>query len=251
MRFNGGEWSAAVRERNVKTECEVTSIQFRIKTDSRSRQSTMNTAYFRHHANTENIELTFQYRNDAFGIDRTFNFQRSLTELIETTFGRIRTNFEKELRKKCGGGGKKKKKPTAESVSSEQNQAVDVNIELLRDGHPIGKDITWADLFAAEGEGVNGKGLVLKVLEQDYIVTYNYPYIGQFALPTIIMVGYQCYPAKCEVFFADRRDCRFEWFRGKVEDESTDATIDWQQCGEVFFYDVTAADVRHKIKVSI
>lgn len=206
----------------------------------------MNTAYFRHHANTENIELTFQYKNVAFGIDRIFNFQRSLTEPIETTFGRIRTNFEKELRKKGGDGGKKKKKSTSETVNNEQCRAVDLNIQLLKDGQPIAKDMTWAILFAADG---GAEGLVLKVLEQDYIVTYNHPYIGQFALPTIIMVGYQCYPAKCEVFFAKLEDCRFEWFRGKAQDEASDSKIDWEICGESFFYDVTAADVRHKIKV--
>lgn len=208
----------------------------------------MNTAYFRHHSNTENIELTFQYKNDAFGIDRIFNFQRSLTEPIETTFGRIRTNFEKELRKK-GGGGKKKKKTTGESVNNEQNQAVDVNIQLLKDDRPIGNDMTWENLFASDG--IDTKGLVLKVIEQDFIVTYNYPYIGQFALPTIIMVNYQCYPAKCEVFFARREECLYEWFRGKTTtaEQPADDIIDWQKCGESFFYDVTEADVRYKIKV--
>lgn len=207
----------------------------------------MNTAYFRHHSNTENIELTFQYKNDALAIDRTFNFQRSLTEPIETTFGRIRTNFEKELLKKSGG--KKKKKPSDDSTSNEHSPAVQVNIQLLKDGQSFGKDLTWADVFTANDDHVNG--LVLKVLEQDYVVTYNYPYIGQFALPTIIMVGYQCYPAKCEVFFAKREDCLFEWFRGKPTEGSIDATIEWQKCGESFFYDVTDADVRHRIKVRI
>lgn len=212
----------------------------------------MSTAYFRRHPNTENIELTFQYKNDALNIDRVFNFQRSLTETIETTLGRIRTNFEKELRKKGGGGGKKKKKPTDEPAGSEQSKPVEVNIQLLKDGQPIEKEVTWSDLFAEQGDGVNEEGLLLNILEQEYAVTYNYPYIGQFALPTIIMAGYQCYPAKCEVFFAKREDCLYEWFRGKAAEDANDASsIDWQKCGESFFYDVVATDVRHKIKVSI
>lgn len=206
----------------------------------------MNTAFFRHHSQSENIEITFEYKNDAFGIDRIFNFQRSRTELIEITIGRIRTNFEKIFKKT--GGGKKKNKTDGVTVDSGKSSAVNVTIQLLRNGQAFGKNLTWANLFTGDGDATD---LVLKVLDDDYIVTYNYPYIGQFTLPSIIMVGYQCYPAKCEVFFAKRENCLFEWFRTGVTDESTEAPMEWQKCGESFFYDVKAADVRHRIKVRV
>lgn len=207
---------------------------------------TMNTAYFRHHQNTENIEFTFEFKSDVHGIDRIFNFQRTFTETIETTFGRVRINFEKELRKQLVGGNKKKKGKNEEAKSG-PNPVIEVNIQLLKDGKTIERNVTWANLFTAIDGHVNTNGLVLRIFGQDFVVTYNYPYIGQIALPTIIMAGYQCYPANCEVSFAKREECRFEWFRGKPVDG---AAIVWKKCGDSFFYDVTEADVRHKIRVS-
>lgn len=215
----------------------------------------MQIAYFRHHDGSSNIELTFRYKDLQIGLDRVFNFQRNLNETIGSTLSRVRTNFEKELRKKCGGGKKNKTKTQTNAndsvpqVKTDVPQSDEILVQILNERKESITDITWASLFMESA--AQTETLVLKVLKQEFKVTYNYPHISQITLPTVILVGFNCYPSKFEVQFAERDDCLFEWFRGRQEDGQLDSDVDWIKLDESFFYKVKEEDVRHKLKVKL
>lgn len=210
----------------------------------RRQLSGMAVAYVRHFKNTRNFEIVFHYRNVTVGIDRIFNFQRNIDETIETTLKRIQANVQKEFSKVSGG--KKKKKPKADPSEENQPGITTVEIDLVAE-----KDdsTTWSILLT-KVETSDFDSIVLKVCEQDFKVVYNYPYVNQILLPSVILTGFQCYPAKFEVFFAERESCSFEWYRGLPTANKRDSDIIWIKCvGSKFFYDVQSHDLGHKLKV--
>lgn len=210
----------------------------------------MDIAYFRHQPNNEQFELVFRYQNAALGIDRVFNFQRNITEAVETTLNRIRTNVEKEFKKKCGGKKKNpsKKNPSAGPSDQKSEPNSDILISFLHANKT--NQSPWSDLLTEAAQ--NGlSGSVLKVCDKEYSVTYNYPYIQHLTLPTVILVGFKCYPSKFEVCFTDRNSCTFDWYRGFPTENKKDEDIVWSKCDGAsgFFYEVKESDIRHKIKV--
>lgn len=208
----------------------------------RRQLSGMAIAYVRHFKNTQNFEIIFHYRNVTIGIDRIFNFQRNIDETIETTLKRIQANVQKEFVKVKGA----KKKPKAKPSEENQTTITKVEIDLVAE-----KDdsTTWSNLLI-NAETSDFDSIVLKVCEQEFQVAYNYPYVNQVLLPSVILTGFQCYPAKFEVFFAERESCSFEWYRGLPTANKRDSDIVWIKCdGTKFFYDVQSHDLGHKLKV--
>lgn len=202
----------------------------------------MDCIHFRRHNDNENIEMTFRYKNIELGLDRQFNFQRKITESIETAFTRIQANFEKELKKKKSNGKKKKTEAKDEKVSNEE-KTIDGKPQLVR-GDSIVSNVTWIEVFASDYER-----LVFRCAGREYKVTYNYPYFGQVTLPSVVLVGFKCYPTKCEVFFAQESECLFHWYRANSNENSE--TNEWTKCGETFFYAVQREDLNHYLKVKI
>lgn len=204
-------------------------------------------AYFRHQSGNEKFELVFNYKNADAGIDRMFNMQRMVSETIDATFARIRTNIDKELNKGRSGG--KKKKPTKNAHGNmESGGSSVILIELLTT--PTVEIETWLD-FIGFAEQSDTK-TTLKIGERNYSATFNDPYVSQMSLPTVILVGYNCYPSRFEVVFAERDQCSYQWFRAlPTSDEQNAANVSWIQCdnGNGFFYNVNANDFQHKLKV--
>lgn len=200
--------------------------------------------HFRHQPDNDRFELVFNYVNAAANIDRAFHFQRLISETIDATFARIRTNIEKELKK---GGGGKKKKPQKNPADGNNCQA----IQIVLTTQPATESIkTWIDFVAFVSESTANQA-VLKVGEQNFNVTYNHPYVRQVAMPAMILVGFECYPAKFEVVFAEREQCKYQWYRGRAAADGKDDSIEWVECdnGDGFFYTVKSTDFQHKLKV--
>lgn len=196
----------------------------------------MAVAYIRHCVNTKNVELVFHYQNSSIGIDRIFNFQRNIDETVDTTLNRIKNNFEKELKR----GGKKKKPKT-------DQQSVPIEIDLITEKD---ETTTWSNVLAKANEP-EFESIILKICEQQFHLTYNYPYVNQLQLPSAILVDFDCYPAKFEVFFTERDKCTFEWYRGTPTSSKNDEDIVWQKCEGAtgFFYIAQSNDRDHKLKV--
>lgn len=214
----------------------------------------MSIAYIRRQPNADQFELVFRYQNATLAIDRTFNFQRNVTETIETTLNRIRTNVEKEFNKKSGGKKKKAPKKGATTSQAAENQdgvANEIIVNLSVNGQIAAGTLTWLDLLTtADQTGFDN--ITLNVCEVSFTVTYNYPYVHQIVLPTVILVGFKCYPAKFEVHFTSRDECSFDWYRGLPTESKKDDDIAWVKCegDSEFFYAVKESDIRHKLKVN-
>lgn len=203
----------------------------------------MAVAHIRRHADAANIEIIFHYKNPEVGIDRVFNFQRSVTESINSSLQRIKTNVEKEYNKK----NKKSKKSKKGEVESSTSDSVQIEVDLLTEKNAT---TTWSDLLAHVDEH-EFKGTKLRVFGQEFSVAYNYPYVSQLVMPTVILVDFDCYPAKFDVEFTDRKMCEFKWYKGLPVEGKNDSGIEWSKCEQDgFFYRVQPNDLRHKLKVN-
>lgn len=206
----------------------------------------MAVAYIRRPADAATFELVFRYQNQNVGIDRVFNFQRSVSESIASTINRIKTNVEKEHNKKLKKMKKNMKKSKADSTTTGSASASD-NSDQINVDFAIEKSesTTWSEIFA-NADDHEFKTIKLKIVGQEFSVAYNLPYVNQVDLPSVIIVGYDCYPSKFEVVFTDRDKCTFEWYRGS----NVDSDVAWSKCEqEGFFYNVQPSDLRHKLKV--
>lgn len=208
-----------------------------------NRLVTMAVAHIRRHADAANVEIVFRYQNPEIGIDRVFNLQRNISETIGTTLNRIKTNIEKEHGKKAKKSKKSKKDNTTTDQPAEVTQG---DVDLLIDRS---ESTTWLELLENVDDH-NFKDTKLKVFGQEFVIAYNYPYVSQLTLPSVILADFDCYPAKFEVSFTERDKCQFEWFKGLPSE--SDSEIAWSKCeSDGFFYCVQQSDLRHKLKVCV
>lgn len=204
----------------------------------------MAVAYIRRPAGANDFEIVFRYQNPEIGVDRVFNFNRNISENVASTLNRIKTNIEKEHDKKLNKKNKKTKKgKDAQSLGSTQTE-VDLLIEK-------NESTTWSELLENINDH-NFKESKLKVFGQEFTIAYNYPYVSQLALPSVLLVGFDCYPAKFEVGFTERNKCSFDWYKGLPSENKNDLDIVWEKCEQNgFFYKVQQRDLCHKLKVII
>lgn len=88
--------------------------------DNKNKVLRMNEAYFKHLQDEGKIAISFRYIqdiNENKRLDRVFNFVRDVTENIEVSLNRIRSNLEKELTKKSKKKVKKNQQPPPENVA--------------------------------------------------------------------------------------------------------------------------------------
>lgn len=60
----------------------------------------MNIVYFRYVPDEPQFQISFEYSSPTIGINRKFNFDRKVTESVQTTMDRIKNNVEKIFSKK-------------------------------------------------------------------------------------------------------------------------------------------------------
>lgn len=199
----------------------------------------MAVVHFRRHADASTFDLVFRYQNPVFGVDRVFNLQRNLGETICTTLNRIKTNVEKEHNKKL-------KKLKKEKKGENSNFSNEFDVDFLIEKSDT---TTWFDVFANVDDH-EFKTNKLIVGEQEFPVAYNHPYVNQLTMPSVILVDYDCYPAKFDVIFTERDKCTFEWYKGLPIENKDVSNIVWTKCEQDgFFYRVQPSDIRHHLKV--
>lgn len=64
------------------------------------KSSKMNIVYFRYVPDEPQFQISFEYSSSTIGINRQFNFDRKVTESVQTCMERITKNFEKIFTKK-------------------------------------------------------------------------------------------------------------------------------------------------------
>lgn len=211
----------------------------------------MAVAYIRRHGSDTSIEILFHYNNPQIGINRVFNFQRNITEPITSSLQRIKTNVDKEFSKKLKKTKKSKKgATTSDATTSSELTVPSREVDLFIESIERNASTTWSDLLA-NVDRHEFSGSKLTVFGQEFILAYNYPYVSNIAMPSVMLVGFNCYPSKFDVEFTKRESCHFEWYRGRPPAVKNDtADIEWTKCEQDgFFYNVQLKDLQHKLKV--
>lgn len=183
----------------------------------------MDKAYVR--INSDTFEFSFQYKNPNLNIDRQFNFSRRLTENVSTFLGRISTNVDKVLSKQ-----KKKNKNT-----TDVNLLIN-DIFLYQNGKNLNGEEICKNIFDKNHD------LKLKILNNEYIIMINTPWIKSATLPTSMLANFLVYPSKFETQFTDKDSSEFTWFKSQDQKE-------WIEVGKGFLYKPTNDDINSYLKI--
>lgn len=210
----------------------------------------MNVAYFRHLPNVDQCEITFHLASDKYRIDKVFNFCRSITENIDASLERMRTNIEKEVKKKVNKKKKSKSAPSVPQVDVEQVHEQELPAVEVRLYDDLKKqeirDIAFSELLIKLKDE---EQILLKILDDDFRIDFNSPSVQTITLPHSILAGFYVYPSKLEMVFADKEQSEFEWFRGTMPKSKNVKQIEWKSVGKGYSYLAKSDDVGHHLKV--
>lgn len=191
----------------------------------------MNKAYVRRTDGSDTFDFSFEYKNAGLNIERQFNFSRRLSENVEAFLGRVATNVDKIF-------AKKQKKLNKNKTETVQLPTATDRVGLYCDGIQVEGTITCDELLLR----ANGCLLSLKVLDAEYEILINTPWIKNAVLPSSILANFPVYPSKFETMFTDKKLSQFVWFK------STDRNK-WTRLGEGFLYVPTNDDIDHYLRI--
>lgn len=188
----------------------------------------MDKAYLRHSNGT--FDISFHLIHSGFNVDRRFNFSRKLDEPVSSFLTRVNANVEKVVNKK-----KKKKKNEYSVMESEEHK---VTASLLQENSVINDEVLCETVFKD-----NNKNVYLRVLDKDYLIIINAPYINTISLPNSILANFPVYPSKFEAVFAKKSLCEFIWYVSNNKKS-------WNKAGEGFIYIPSNADINSHLKLT-
>lgn len=200
----------------------------------------MNKAYFKR-APDNRCNITFRYTNELHKIDRVFNFSRDVNEKVVVCLDRIKTNIEKEFTKKVN----KKKKKAKDATAENQVETVQVQVALCRNQESL-SDVAFNELL--EFEDIYSEKYSLTILDDNYNIVFNCPWVTEIKMPTSILANYFVYPSKLELEYADQDHSSVTWFRGLPN--ANDANISWEEVGTGYTYLAKSSDIGYKLKVA-
>lgn len=187
----------------------------------------MDKAYYRQN-DEEHFLFTFQYNDQELKVNRQFNFCRQLTETVGAFLSRVNSNVEKVLIKKPK---KKKNKVTENEIIEPQ-----VSSSILLNSQEANAEASCKEVFQLHNS------VILKVLEKQYFVVINSPWIDGAALPTAMLARFPVYPSKFECVNANKKLSEFIWFKSKNK-------TDWTQVGVGFIYMPSTDDIGAYLKL--
>ncbi|XP_058443291.1 2',5'-phosphodiesterase 12 [Malaya genurostris] len=204
----------------------------------------MNVAYFRQLPNEEQCSISFHLINEKYKINKIFNFCRNVTENIDASADRMRANIEKEVKKRTNRKKKPQKVTTEEPIKTDIPEEVIVRFFDTENKQDV-KDMPFSELL---NRIRNNKEILLKVLENNFLINFNSPTVQAINLPHSILAGFYVYPSKLELLFAEKEHSSFQWYRGKMPKSKNAEQIEWQLIGEGFSHLVTSNDVGYHLK---
>ncbi|KAJ8951873.1 hypothetical protein NQ318_019849 [Aromia moschata] len=184
----------------------------------------MDKAYLRRLGDDEQFQISFQYVNEEQKVNRQFNFNRKLAETAESFLSRISTNVEKVIKKK-----NKRKANEGENSSG-------VTTLLYLDNEEVPRETTCDKIFQT------GHSVVLKVLDREYNVVINSPWVDAIALPVSILANFPVYPAKFEAVFTDKDLPVFTWSKSREKN-------DWTTVGSGYIFTPSNEDIGCYLKL--
>lgn len=200
---------------------------------SKSKTMNMNRCYFRYVPQEDKVDISLLL--DIKGSVRQFNFSRKPSESLQVLLGRIKTNVLKVVNK----GNKKKK--NSECVDDIQVELCDSNNQV------INEQSTCKELFSRNDP------VILKLLNKDYEVIFNSPWVLSMNLPQSILAGFPVYPENFETQYTKHEKCLFEWYKGlPTNDKGQDINethIKWSEVGNSYIYTPSTEDIGMKLKL--
>lgn len=191
--------------------------------------------YLRQEENSENVQISFRYTNDKFGVDREFNFSRNVSENITVCTARMNANLEKAFCKRL----KKKKKSVEPEVTLPE-----IDVKFYKNEEVLGPEDTCKDVID------NHQCITAHVIDRTYKIIYNPPWITTLQLPTSILADFPVYPSKLELQFLTMDKCKFLWYKGMYDpDKHKPENVNWISIGEGFIINTTNDEIGHKLKV--
>ncbi|GJQ66888.1 hypothetical protein Trydic_g7910 [Trypoxylus dichotomus] len=187
----------------------------------------MNKAYLRHSEGM--FDISFHLSSQEFKVNRRFNFTRRLEEPISNFLSRVNINIAKVINKKA------KKKKDDNLVENKEHE---VTACLLQNNLLIQDDIPCANVF-----NINNDNVILRVLDNDYLIVINAPFVDTITLPNSILANFPVYPSKFETVYTEKSLCEFIWYVSKDRKS-------WVTAGNGFMYTPTNADVNSYLKLS-
>lgn len=191
----------------------------------------MDKAYLRRLNETEQFNFAFRYVDPDLKLDRQFNFNRRLTENVDSFLLRVAANFEKVAAKKMKH--KKKKNETTEEATEERK----IEVSLCVDNNEVAKDTICGDVF------LPGKHIVLKLESKNFEIMVNSPWIDAISLPSSMLATFPVYPSKFEAVFTEKELSTFIWSKSK--DKKT-----WSDVGNDFICTPSNDEIDHYLKLS-
>lgn len=188
----------------------------------------MQNAYIRYQDGADQFQLSFQLKNELLGVDRQFNFSRQLSEKVNDFLARITSSIERNANKK------KKRKGTCEKEQEEESSKIHVN--LLHGGEVVSGDQACKDILF-------DNGLCLQILDTEFSVILNAPWVALITLPSSIMAGFPAYPLKLEVLFADKSDCSFCWYKNTSVTVGKKVPANWVEVGSGYYFVPSISDI--------
>lgn len=177
----------------------------------------MNNAYFRYNEEENQLAINFRYINPEFKIDRDFNFCRNPSENIDLCLERMRNNLEKEFSKKTKKKNNKKTSKNENEVDAAVPPQPEISVKLVKAGNAL-SNVTFLELFKDLG-GVKEE-VVLKVIDNDFQIAFNQPWVISVTLPSSILAGFEVYPNKMEIQFGSKKCSNGVWYRGQLVSRS-------------------------------
>lgn len=170
----------------------------------------MNNAYFRYSEEENQLSINFRYQNPEFKIDRDFNFCRNPSENIDLCLERMKNNLEKEFSKKSKKKNNKKK--DANDLLLVVPTPPQISVKLLKAGNAL-SNLTFLELFK---DLEVKEAVLLKVIDNEFQIAFNQPWVVSVTLPSSILAGFVVYPNKIEIQFGDKKSSKGIWFRGQL-----------------------------------
>lgn len=211
----------------------------------------MNVVYFRQLPGEDQCAICFHLASERYRIDKVFNFSRNLTENIDASLERMRTNIEKEVKKKTNKKKKNKIAPVEESAeagsSKDDQELPKVSVRFFDEERK--QDVQNMAISELLTKIRDEERILLKILDDDFRIDFNSPVVQSLNLPQSILAGFYVYPSKLELLFADRRQSEFQWYRGKMPKSNNAQQIEWSPVGSGFSYMAKPDDVGCHLKV--
>lgn len=176
----------------------------------------MDKAYLRRLNETEQFEIAFKYVDPELKINRQFNFNRRLSETVDSFLSRVAINFKKVAAKKI-----KKKKNKNETSTEKSVEEKKTEVSLFVDDNEVSRDTICGDVL------LPGKYIILKLESLKYEVVVNSPWIEGIALPTSMLATFPVYPSKFEAVFTEKELSTFIWSKSIDKKTWTDISNDY------------------------